>query len=505
METVTFYSVKWITTQEFGTTLVPFVFFDGEATTSVNQWFYKLIKEGVAATKLETSIRAIGHLYNFYKVWSTLHGEDFNPERLIADFIDAKKYGTDQYCISTSKPLLKSLFLDWKPVREDNIRKTYLNHINDFDKWQSLFHGADRLNPSEERFLSDYESYLDFKDRSGWDMLLHLSPSRSKTKEEFKVSMQNRSGARAAKLQNRIKKCFPVDRFIEAIESLSSPRDKLLFLLYGAGSLRRSEPLHIFFEDVLGVDSLGQLEVRLADPVYGRFDWVDVDGRSRQTTRAEYIMQQFKNTHLPKSHPLKDLVPRDRHLNRDSQYYAGFKGMTFGDDLITHDEQTVDSTVFWCSPELGKYAAKVFNEYAQNFIYKNPYTGKPNPAGWPYHPWLFIKLKESDYGIPLTIGSIKSTLRRLLKKMGLKGYGLHSFRHLFGFYVANVLGLPSSTLQAMLHHGDPSSTQIYYHLSNQKVRNEILLANNVDPKRAKELMFDLNANFQYQYPKNWSE
>ncbi|MFB1071809.1 tyrosine-type recombinase/integrase [Vibrio diabolicus] len=513
MDFFSFYSIKWVRTTEYPKFDIPIMFFDGEPAIGVNQWISGMIKQGITPSSLEEAMRAIGHLYNFHKVLTIHEGDDYDTNRLIEKFLDAKMFGTDQFCTLTSDSYLKSAFLGWKPVKAKSIKTTYLRHINDFDKFQSAFHGADRLNPSETVFLSSYEKYLAFKQRSGWDALLHLFPAQEHEKEEFSISVrEDRVHKRAKRLQDRINKCFPADRFIELIETLGNPRDKLVFLMYGGGSLRRSEPLHTFFDDVIGIDNNHMLRVRLDDPTYGEISWKDSDGKIRKTTRKEYIEENYANEQLPPNHPLRHLQTRDQVLNRNDGLHSGFKGMTFFEASFTPSEASSrDGEVFWCSPEIGRYAARVFEEYMNTYIYRNPSTGKPNPNGWPWHPWLFIKITDDEYGLPLTISAINASLKRSLTKMGLagKGYGLHSLRHLFGFYCATVLKIDITKLQGMLHHSQISSTQIYYHLSDATVRHELLLAHHKHIGEPSVVPLDLpavadfNQHFKYQYPDNW--
>lgn len=509
MNFFSFYSIKWIRTIEFPTTDIPIMYFDGEPAIGVNQWIIGLIKQGITPSSLEEAMRAIGHLYNFHKVLTIHESGNYNTNRFLEKFLDAKMYGTNQYCTLNRESYLKYVFLGWKPVAPKSIKSTYLKHINDFDKFQSTFHGAERLNPSEIQFLSSYEKYLEFKRRSEWDSLLHLFPSQEHEKENYAHDMQeSRTHKRARRLSDRIKKCFPADKFIELIETLGNPRDKLIFLMYGGGSLRRSEPNHIFFDDILGVDRNGMLRVRLDDPTYGLIQWTDTDGKKRKTTRKEYIEINFTNAHLPLSHPLRNLQSRDQVLNRSNGMHSGFKGMTFLDASFTNSEDSSrDGELFWCTPELGRYAAKVFNEYMNTYIYKNPHTGGINPKGWPGHPWLFIKLTKNDYGLPLTNSAINACLKRVLKKMGLsdKGLGVHSLRHLFGFYGASVLGLDIETLSGMFHHSDISSTQVYYHLSDSTVRQHLLEAHlkRTGDDSSFPAVIDFNQQFHYQYPEHW--
>ena len=60
---------------------------------------------------------------------------------------------------------------------------------------------------------------------------------------------------------------------MELVEHTPNPRDQMLWLIMGGGSLRQSETLHIYYQDVLGVDNRGATRIRLDDPEIGEITW----------------------------------------------------------------------------------------------------------------------------------------------------------------------------------------------------------------------------------------
>ena len=492
---ISFYNVVWVRTDEFNMK-IPLLLLNGDIALGVNQWLLRYIRSGSSATVIAEAIRAIGHLYDFWMTKEMTSIGEYEVKNLMADFIDAKRHGTGVHCTANKGHFLHDMMLDWKPVKPSNIRSTYLNYINDFDKWQTAVHGSERINPSEKRFLNAYEQYLDEKMRRGWDMFLHLDKARDKRKEEFKDDINPRLIKREKRLKQKAVKCFPPDRFIELIESCRNPRDKLLFLLYGAGSLRSSEPLQFFLTDIGGKDSQGQLNVNLDDPELGQYQW-QKDGKKVTTTRSEYIITNYKNEHLPLGHPLRNLIPRSAIIDINDSQHAGFKGMSFGATDLSLNKD--DTNIYWCSAELGRYAARLYQEYCNAYIYSNPFTQKPNPARWPHHPWAFINISEGNYGMPLSKTALKAIWKRACDRIDLSGYGIHSLRHLFGFYCANVNKLGIGELSIMLHHSNISSTKVYYHLSDPQLRIKLAEAQGVNPK-----VLGLKEDFQYQIPSSWN-
>jgi hypothetical protein len=66
MDKFSFYSIKWIRTEEFGTALVPIMYFDGVMAYTVNQWLFSLMEEGSTPSRMELATRAIGQLFDFH-------------------------------------------------------------------------------------------------------------------------------------------------------------------------------------------------------------------------------------------------------------------------------------------------------------------------------------------------------------------------------------------------------------------------------------------------------
>ncbi len=284
------YQIEWVYTIEFPGRPVPLVVLaNGQPGYTINQWIYWLLEEGITPSLLEQHVRAVMHLYEFhYRTYSGRELAQNQAERLIADFLDAKSRGSE--------------LMGWKPNNNKSTLKRYLTSINLFDEWQATFHGAPRMNQSEELFMSAWERYRDFRQRSKWDPMLHLFPSRShmKTTHEHKLRIEHQR-FRIGKKQ--IPKAFPVERFVELVEHTPNPRDQMLWLIMGGGSLRQSETLHIYYQDVLGVDNRGATHIRLDDPEIGEITWYK-DGEMKTGTRAEYLTacyvnEQFNHTVYP--------------------------------------------------------------------------------------------------------------------------------------------------------------------------------------------------------------
>lgn len=493
------YEIVWIHDEDFEERLFPLVYLaDGLPGYAINQYIYYLMEIGTQDTKLENTVRALCHLYAFSCArYGNRPLTDAESCTLIADFLDAKQYGTDHHCTRTAPRFswLKTLGLHWEPLlfsrraSGGNTIKLYLAGITEFDKWQDAYYLTKRLSPTEQHFMNAWERFRDFKKRTKWDMLLHLAKSRHGAVERHQQGIQNRLGLGHRRHQStpvKNKKAFPPDSLIDLIEKAGNVRDKMLFLMMAGGSLRRSEPLHLFRQDVEGMDQMGSAMIRLEDPEVGMIEWQQ-DGKNVSGTRNEYFHKYWdqKNIELPVAHPLRYLRPRSQMGRRNQGMNAGFKGMMLsaGDSSLKAVSGFADGReydthhLWWIDPRIGAYWYELFEEYEETYLIHNPFNGEKNPLGWPYHPWLFIRIDHDGYGMPMTITAMKALWKRTKERLGIQGkLGWHSLRHYFGYYCANVLGLPMETVQIFMHHTSITSTETYYHLSHGKIRNELTVA-----------------------------
>lgn len=454
------YQIEWIYTSDFPGRPVPLIVLaNGKPGYAINQWVYWLLQEGTPPSSLEKHIRAVMHLYEFhYRTYGGTPLTKQQAEHLLADFLDAKRRGSE--------------LMGWKPDNRRESLKGYLKYINKFDEWQAAFHGAPRMNPSEERFMAAWEIYRDFQQHTKWDPMLHLFPSRAhmKTEHEHKVRIEHQ---RFRVGNKRIPKAFPIERFVGLVEHTPNPRDQMLWLLMGGGSLRQSETLHLYYQDVLGVNADGATRIRLDDPDMGEISW-ESGGKTRKGSRTEYLQECYANEQFKFTIPaLYRLAPRTQ--GKRGSDHAGFKGMTFSSD--GEHEFMADGRIaywheaFWCDPRFGIRFQHAYDEYISEHFH-----GKAR--NWPHHPYLFITLEKSRYGLPMSLQGIRRAWGRALARIGMAdcGLGPHSLRHMYGAYCASVLKLPLETTRILMHHANTTSTEVYYHLRSADVRQAITKA-----------------------------
>ena len=458
---------------------------------------------------LEQHIRALCHLYAFTYARYENNITHEGLQILLADFVDAKMLGTDQFCISNLPEdiWMKKLNLGWPPISLKRTVKQYIRAINDFDDWQ---HKGQKniypLNPYETRVLTDFEKYKNFERKKKYDILLHIDSTRSHTTKDYKYDLaknnKEHKAIDAARKQKYLK-AFPLTKFADLVEKTTNIRDKMLWLLMAGTGLRLSECLNLFFTDVIGRQDDGSAAIMLAHPQVGMTTWTDQSGTYHHSTREDYIKTVYKNIHLPEISPLYNLLPRTLYTNSNSGLWAGWKGSTIhfrdtdrilfpGNDPQQHRPYEI-YVLPWMHPTIGRYFYKLYQEYQQTCYWYNRTTGAPEYCN-KLHPWLFINISGPFYGHPLQRKNAYKAFTKALANinMGDHNLGPHSLRHLYAFVHANNSALDKTDTQGLLRHASIDSTEVYYHKTHSQVREEIYSQINPNhTKTGKKLDFNL--------------
>lgn len=450
-----YHEVVYVRTIQYPGRLYPLVLLEnGRPGYVINAFINYLLMRGEQESSFQQKLQSVCQLYEYCRrkyAESDLSEEQIRS--LIFEFGSAKLHGTIQP--DGSDPLN----LGWRPIMPKTLRNIVRN-LQEFDTFQVAFFNAKQLNPVEVKFQSNFERYMEFKARSKYDPLLHLFPSHS---TERTAPVYQAKEHRRDSLKRRPEKVFPGDFIIDLVEKTEEPRDKMLLLLMGFGGLRRSEPLHLFHQDVVGrFKDTGAAWVVLADPIKGQTTWQDARGNACSGTRREFLVSQYRNEQLPVGHPLRNLQPRCLYGRGSNQMHVGFKGMTFSG----HDQ---NNFVHWLHEEAGVLFWKAYQEYTQRHFF-----GKPKH--WPHHPFLFIRIDAQGYGMPLTLAAMEKIFDKAASRVGVHGFSPHSLRHFYGYYFASVLKRPIEEAQACMHHASIVSTQVYYRTAPEAVRQEILVA-----------------------------
>jgi site-specific recombinase XerD len=269
--------------------------------------------------------------------------------------------------------------------------------------------------------------------RESWMSIRHLEKSllfHTKTRSRKKTS-----GRKKQTIGLRQYKPFPPHLIQELIDETKNSRDKLLFGFLAYGGRRLSEMMHLFMQDV-GMRG-NELHVALRHPSRSTMTWTNLAHKQVHGQRLEYLRAMF------------DLMPRTEHgANRSA---VGWKGIKFD------DEANCSSELYWIR-DSGHYLLHLHKQYLHGARASAPRRN---------HPYYFV----AQSGEPLTIKAVEKQFElarcRLEKKhnISLKGFGLHSLRHFYGFYCADVLKTDLLFIQKWMGHIQISSTAVYAHIS----------------------------------------
>lgn len=385
---------------------------------SVAMYARYLQREGVCSYEtLRKYVTAIGKLKDYYTL--VRKGEPIEARdigRLIEDFLHAYDHGT---------------VLGWSPSSQNEYvlcRSAIVVYV------KFVMDTSDATWPSREiQFIEDC--------RASWSSSKHAEKSLL---FHTKKRLTKKTGGRKKVLTGlRQYKPFPPKYLDALLEATDNPRDRLLFSMMAFGGRRISEVLNALTHDVFTVNET--LRFVLAHPAESPMQWTSLTGAKVRGSRKEYLRSQF------------GLLPRNEHGALRSA--LGWKGIKFDDEAArtshTYFIRNADK-------ELVALHRKYLHEVRQRV---------PRRA----HPYYWV----SEDGEPLTMkAAVKQFIlacKRVEKRFGisLKGFGVHSLRHYFGFYCVDVLKADLLMVQKWMGHIQLSSTAIYAHISPETARNEL--------------------------------
>ncbi|WP_059728408.1 MULTISPECIES: site-specific integrase [Burkholderia cepacia complex] len=435
---------------------LPFLFLqDGELSYLALAWVRnKMLIEGSGTSTLAKAVSAIGRFYDYYQL--ERNGAPLAADQLrlvLAEFYEARRFGRAS--------------LGWDAVKVATAAAD-VRAVSDFTEWCTNNFGHAPVNPKERVLVEQLnlreQKTIEMKrtSRREWDMLHHLEPASDEaqgivTRRAFDPARGNRNKAFTDN------KHFPPDTVWEVILKTPSLRDKLYLLLLFFGGVRISEPMHLFASDI-SIQPDGTARVVLGHPQDGSYQWIGRDRKKKVGNRATFLQEKY------------GLTPRNL-LAEKHPLHAGWKGM------MADDKKRSESVVHWLREDAGRLFARLHAEYIRTVRSKLPDT----------HPYYFVNEKEGDsHGQPLKLSNMSKAFNRAAERVSLSpsmaGVNPHGARHFYGFYCASVLRLPIETTQRLMHHASVMSTEIYYALSAEAVRKELLAAQERQALEAPDLL-----------------
>lgn len=401
---------------------LPILIVDGKISLMALVYARYLKLSGFAPTTIYQKIKSIKLIWDFFLIKKQ---GSIDNKTFLMEFAEACYFGTNH---------IQDDALQWKKktmISMDNI----LRDISFFSRFISNEFNAISLNMIEKKFKNtiDYKYIRDRKKTT--DFLFHLD-SRSKTYNSWqfkrKITYDNVSSY----------KSFPPNRIDDFFAACSSLRDELLYFLLAYGGIRISEALNLYIHDI-SIDRLYiGARIKLSHPSESKIIYKDENNRKKTITRQEYLLNNFR------------LNPRNLLASTD-QNYAGWKGML----MHFKDETGLFSEVKWLTVEHGEHFYYLYKKYLETIRLHISCR----------HPYLFI----SETGQPLTKTAATKAFLRICSRIKLDNSNIHSLRHFYGFYCANVLKLNREVTKEMLHHKSLDATNKYYHLSQETIHNEL--------------------------------
>lgn len=429
--------------------LLPFLLLgNGDIAVSAAKFALALSREGWSDEKIHQSLKVIGRFYTYYTAkYSNSKSKALNGHEILGGYAEIRFRGS----ITPDGHDPSELF--WSRINFSSISRE-IHYLNLFSDFCHRYFNSSNLNPAEGQFVKAFKSYKDLRNQGLSDALVHLHGVRKGRKQRHfelnKKSVNNKI---------TIPKYLSTNILIDLIENgCKNPRDKMLLLLMGFGGLRISETLHIYTHDVLdNFSSTNASKVILAHPSSGLIQ-IAKDDQLVWVRRSHYLEEVYKR--LPRNEVGKG------HLE-----YTGWKGM------LIDNQEPEKNYVFWLEEHIaGTYFRKLLEQYISensSLYIKNRLT----------HPYLFFNIqknrKNNIYGNPLTYINAQEVFYAACKRINLNGYSPHSCRHHYGFYSATELKLPPESLQRQLRHRQITSTDVYYHISPEFIRNQIAEKNNL--------------------------
>jgi site-specific recombinase XerD len=400
---------------------LPVLIDDGRINTDVLQ-FIRLKKErGKSASTLNRYTAGLGRFSDFMK-WA---GPRPSERPIVKAFFEALVNGKVE--------------LAWSGVGT----LTAKSHVESVAEFIDIFfdnRGLESPNPLIDVPRSWASTVAEMIRRHRSDPLYHLFFTTKKSRNhKRRLFLPLKSTDQGLPVRARSpEKTFHLEEFILLIEREENPRDRMIWLLLGAGGLRESEVVHLFTSDISPDNSSSDSAVLLAHPTYGR-----LNSENKGPTRKAYLKQKY------------GLLPRNQ-LPYFDIHYAGWKGI--------RNQKNDTAGVTWLHPSFG---ASSWRSHIEYLSFRSAANAK-------HHPWYLVNLKRNNIGDPLTRSNLFQLLKAACKRLTLRSpSNPHALRHMYVDTLVHVLGMPLEEAQILVRHRDPESTAVYANISLELTRRAL--------------------------------
>jgi integrase len=415
---------------------------------------YSIYKKNMSMSWIDASTQAVCLLVEFVEFNKTNYQY---PAELFSAFSDKLFTGTIN--IDGEDPT----GLRWKKKSIQNANKI-ISYITQYSDWL-----CDNKGLSNKDNLNPWRKATNFEERLNWAAYSHRHQkaflghtwSRKSANEKNKLSRNTRyeQDPRGTDVDYRDKK-FPDEHiddlihkgFIRPRSLPSAPahsrlelRDILITILLQFGGLRRSEPFHLWLEDIsLHPENSDEALVRVYEPETGYSPTSYTNGLREM--REETLAKNFR------------MLPRNKY-EKSKKIFAGWK-----DNKLSPSKDNY-MIVNWFEPSAGE----------QFLFYWRLYLAKQrvNPDKNRKHPYAFT----NQYGDPYSIDAFERKHKKAVERIGLTwdkdlGTTPHGHRYAYINRLENA-GVSNLAVANAAHHKSIKSQDTYKSQSPSETRAEL--------------------------------
>lgn len=242
---------------------------------------------------------------------------------------------------------------------------------------------------------------------------------------------------------------FERDRAASNIFEREDVTAKMIYILLLGGGLRRSEPLHMWFNDVTFPQITG---ITKCIPLLRHPSQALTFIEGEAVSRLSYLKQ-------------RGLLPR--HMATDKSLHSGWKELAV-------DESSKSVEVYFIHEGLEQQFAEYYHYYLN---FRRELVGLRKARGEGDHPFLFVSAGEdrasgqSLIGSPYSYSAFGKAFERALARVERRTgklirrgrcYGAtpHATRHVYG-QILTKIGAPQKAIQRAMHHRSILSQEVY--------------------------------------------